>query len=181
MLQTENINDASAVAGALKAQAMTAQGNVLGLESHCHFLKEFLEGEIVGYHPNCPPRSARGAFDNSPQFQLRVWGALSQFVPTGRLKFMLAAAAGCLGAHRFSRPGGANGARRTPPAVDTAGYCQFVPAGRETGSRRREAFLKSPNRSTTPPCSALSGREAVLTNLTQGVALGGHIPGFQPS
>ena len=97
-------------------------------------------------HPSYPLRSARGAFDNSPQFQLRVRGAQTQFVPAGRLNFLLAPAVGCLGSHVFSRPRGANGVGRTPPAVETAGYYQFVPAGQEDEKPPEKAFLKGRTR-----------------------------------
>jgi len=86
--------------------------------------------------------SASGAFDNSPQFQLRVRNPDAQLVPTGRLKFAVIRALTRLKSHWFSRPCGTGIVGRTPPAVETAGYCQCVPAGRETASRRDEGFLE---------------------------------------
>jgi len=79
--------------------------------------------------------SASGAFDNSPQFQLRVRRPDAQFVPTGRLKFVVVLTLARLKSHWFSRPCGTGVVGHPPPAVETAGYCQCVPAGRNTTSR----------------------------------------------
>ena len=65
---------------------------------------------------------ARGAFDNSPQFQLRVRGAQIQSVPAGRLNFSFTPAIRRFGLDVFSRPAGAYSVRGRKPAVETAGY-----------------------------------------------------------
>jgi len=144
--------------------------------------------------------SASGAFDNSPQFQLRVRRPDAKFVPTGRLnpnsevklrcdhsagfpacgfwrlssrqfphgntglespvnpqtgmsalqhfaadlplatsvlglKFVVVRSLAGLKSHWFGRPCGTGVVGHPPPAVETAGYCQIVPAGRDTTSR----------------------------------------------
>jgi len=79
--------------------------------------------------------SASGAFDHSPQFQLRVRRPDAQFVPTGRLNFVVVRSLVCLRSHWFSRPCGTGVVGHPPPAVETAGYCQSVPAGQNTTSR----------------------------------------------
>ena len=56
----------------------------------------------------------RGAFDNSPQFQLRVLGA-KIIRPSGTVEVRFALPLVRLDADKFSRPGGANGVGRTPP------------------------------------------------------------------
>jgi len=86
--------------------------------------------------------SASGAFDHSPQFQLRVRNPDAQLVPTGRLKLVVVRVLARVKSHWFSRPCGRGVLGRTPPAVETAGYGQIVPAGRETASRRGETFLE---------------------------------------
>jgi len=86
--------------------------------------------------------SASGAFDHSPQFQPRVRNLDAKFVPTGRLNFVVARALARLKSHWFSRPCGTGVVDRTPPAVETAGYYQCVPAGRKSNPPRVEAFLK---------------------------------------
>ena len=100
-----------------------------------------LGSKIVRRHPKCRWRRASGAFDNSPQFQLRVRGTPTQLAPTGRLRFGLAQAVGGLDWDWFSRPCGADGVGHTPPAVETAGYCQFVPVGRKTSRCVSRRFL----------------------------------------
>jgi len=97
-------------------------------------------GRIPEETPTGP--SASGAFDNSPQFQLRVRRPDAKFVPTGRLKFVVVRALAGLKSHWFSRPCGTGVVGHPPPAVETAGYCQIVPAGRDATSRRGEAFLE---------------------------------------
>ena len=49
---------------------------------------------------------------------------------------------GALVSDWFSRPCGADGVGRTPPAVETAGYFQFVPVGRKDQQPRLQAFFK---------------------------------------
>ncbi|MES1180423.1 MAG: hypothetical protein ABUL66_01025 [Verrucomicrobiota bacterium] len=58
---------------------------------------------------NAAVRRANGAFENSPQFQLRVPMSKMKFVPAGRLKI-------------FIRPDGALSVGNYRPAVETAGY-----------------------------------------------------------
>ena len=119
--------------------------HVLGAGRHsttATSMRPCLSSEIVRRQPNCRRRRASGAFDNSPQFQLRVCGAPTQLVPTGRLRFVLAQAVGGLASDRFSRPGGADGVGRTPPAVETAGYCQCVPVGRKNEPPREQALFE---------------------------------------
>jgi hypothetical protein len=80
---------------------------------------------------------AKGASENSPQFQLRACGS-KRIRPNGTVE------GGWICLEIFSRPGGACSACRSNPAVETAGYFQFVPAGRKKLSRHpainRELF-----------------------------------------
>jgi hypothetical protein len=59
---------------------------------------------------------ANGAFEKSPPFQVRIPVFRMKSVPAGRLRI-------------FSRPGGASPVGHFRPAVETAGYFSFIPAG----------------------------------------------------
>jgi len=72
---------------------------------------DLLRGLMQEETPTMP--SASGVFDNSPQFQLRVRNPDAQFVPTGRLKFVVVRALARVKSHWFSRPCGT--ANRKPP------------------------------------------------------------------
>ena len=51
---------------------------------------------VIQNHKHVPYLCARGTFDNSPQFQLRIRGAQTESVPAGRLSAGLPHAVGCI-------------------------------------------------------------------------------------
>ena len=153
MLRIENNNNGvSAIAGALKAQDMTAQGNALGLESPCVSRPERAArfGSARPVHPAADMRSM------DPR-----WGLILEETlvwPRRSADWQSA----------VSRIG-------NPLTIVVRHDLNLFRI-----NHFHKAFLKRRTRSMNPQCSALSGLEVALTHSTQGVALGCHIPGLQP-